>query len=103
MSKKKKETRNKFRNDVFERDNRQCKMCAKKDCELDAHHITDRSEMSNGGYVKENGISLCDECHIKAEKFHTTNGEEWIEGFHPDELYGKIGSSKEIAIKKAST
>lgn len=27
--------------------------------DLDAHHITDRNEMPNGGYVPENGISLC--------------------------------------------
>ena len=74
-------------------------MCAKKDCELDAHHISDRNEMPNGGYHATNGISLCDECHIKSEKFHTTNGEEWVEGFHPDDLYNKIGSSKEIAVK----
>jgi 5-methylcytosine-specific restriction endonuclease McrA len=101
MSKKKKEIRSKFRKDVFERDNHQCKMCAEKDCELDAHHITDRAEMPNGGYVKENGISLCDKCHPKAEKFHQTNGEEWVEGFHPDNLYNKIGSSKELAFKKS--
>ena len=52
MSKKKKEIRSKFRKDVFERDNHQCKMCAKKGCELDAHHIVDRNDMPNGGYVE---------------------------------------------------
>jgi len=101
MSKKKKEIRTKFRNDVFERDNHQCRMCAKKDCELDAHHVTDRAEMPNGGYVSQNGITCCPECHEKAEKFHQTNGEEWVEGYHPDDLYNKIGSSKELATKKS--
>ena len=102
MSKNKKEIRSKFRKDVFERDNHQCRMCAKKDCELDAHHITNRTEIVNGGYVSQNGISLCPECHEKAEKFHITGGKEWVEGFHPDDLYRKIGSSKELAIKKSS-
>ena len=64
---------------------------------LDAHHITDRSEMPNGGYVHENGIALCPECHIKAEKFHQTNGQDWEQGFHPNDLYLKIGSSHKKA------
>jgi len=99
MSKKKKEIRHKFRKDVLERDKHACKMCADKDCELEVHHITDRNKIANGGYTKYNGITCCPECHIKAEKFHKTNGKEWVEGFHPDDLYNKIGSSKEIAIR----
>ena len=39
--------------------------------------------MANGGYVKENGISLCDCCHIKAEVGVLTS----------EFLYGLIGSS----------
>ena len=35
---------------------------------------------------------------MKAEKFHITGGKEWEEGFHPDELYELISSSKEEAI-----
>ena len=66
---------------------------------VDAHHITDRSEMPHGGYILENGISVCDEHHIICEKFHITDGEEWHYGFHPDDLYKKINSSKELAIK----
>ena len=38
--------------------------------ELDAHHITDRTEIINQGYVPENGITVCDDCHMKAEVFH---------------------------------
>jgi len=63
--------------------------------ELDAHHIQNRDLMPNGGYVKENGISLCAECHIKAEEFH--NGREPPTGFSPWELFIKIGSSLEKA------
>lgn len=102
----KKEIRNKFREDVYKRDKYICRICnhlygPEKAIEfLDAHHITDRSEMPNGGYVKENGISLCkDDCHMKAEKFHINEGKEWEPGMHPDDLYKLINSSKEIAIK----
>lgn len=100
----KKEIRNKFRNDVFKRDNNKCKVCGISDTKskLDAHHITDRSEMENGGYIKENGITLCDRengCHMKAEQFHLGNLVE--QGFYPDDLYKLINSSYEIAYKKS--
>lgn len=86
-----------FRCSVFERDKHSCRTCGSTNVRLDAHHITDRHEMPNGGYVKENGISLCDTCHVKAEQFHM--GKNIPEGFHPDDLYRLIGSSKERAIK----
>ena len=115
----KKEIRRKFRDETFERDGYKCRICDAdfSDQEfpeifLDAHHITDRSDMPNGGYVKENGISLCKEnfddegfiiesCHMKAELFHITNGENWYPNMHPNDLYELIGSSKEVAIKKS--
>jgi 5-methylcytosine-specific restriction endonuclease McrA len=104
MSKKK--VRESFRTAVYKRDKNTCQVCGKKHTDiedLDAHHITDRSEMPNGGYVKENGISLCkDVCHMKCEKFHISGGLEWEEGMHPDDLYKKINSSKELAIKKSN-
>jgi hypothetical protein len=66
---------------------------------LDAHHITDRNEMPNGGYVVENGISVCKkDCHFKVEKFHIFEGKDWEPGLHPTDLYKMIGSSKEKAI-----
>ena len=97
----KKDTRKTFRKEVFTRDDYTCKGCDKKfdESELDAHHITDRNEILSGGYVKENGITLCKKkCHIKAEKFHMTVGKEWVEGFHPDDLYKLIDSSKGKAV-----
>ena len=56
--------------------------------------------MPNGGYVKENGISLCKgedgtSCHEKAEMW--LSGESEPEGYSPEELYNLIGSSKEKA------
>lgn len=95
MSKKKKLIRAAFRDAVFTRDKHRCVMCGMSGEEqhLDAHHITDRNEMPNGGYVKENGISLCPECHVKAEVYHSTDHEDHVEGFLPEDLYQKVGSS----------
>ena len=126
----KKEIRKKFKESVFKRDNYTCVWCGEgpfghlSEEYLDAHHITDRSEMPNGGYVKENGIALCkkakgisfidgedglpdieiddESCHMKAEKFHISDGLEWNENMHPDDLYKRIGSSKELAIEKSN-
>jgi hypothetical protein len=112
MSSKEKIRRN-FRDSVFDRDGYCCKHCGNgpvyesPEAVFDAHHITDRKEMPNGGYVKENGIALCKynnegseegSCHMKAEKFHITQGKEWEPGMHPDELYKLIGSSYEGAV-----
>lgn len=100
----KKEIRQKFKNDVFNRDKLTCQVCKTKRTEddLDAHHITDRNEIVNGGYVKENGITVCkDECHMKVEQFHISGGESWVDGLHPDDLYRIINSSKELAILKS--
>ena len=103
---KKKTIRKKFKEDVLKRDNYSCRSCNYKpidnmiDLELDAYHIIDRNEMPNGGYVKENGITLCnvgENCHLKAEKYHIKNGTEWVVNMHPNDLYEMIGSSEEKA------
>jgi 5-methylcytosine-specific restriction endonuclease McrA len=87
-----KELRKKFNLLVFTRDDNKCKVCGRT-YNLDAHHITDRHEMPNGGYTISNGITLCDECHKEAETFHKTNKEFWYAGFHPNDLYELIDSS----------
>ena len=94
MSKaEKKLIRKNFREACFKRDKFSCVMCPftsavlKDEVELDAHHITDRNLLPNGGYVKENGISLCEDCHLKAEIFHST-GTAYF-GFSPEDLYKK--------------
>lgn len=103
MSQEKKKVREEFRNKVFSRDGHKCAMCFRKDCLLDAHHITPRVEMPNGGYVKENGITLCNVpggCHEKAESwFCSSLPKNDSEEFSPRNLYKKIGSSFELAIK----
>ena len=96
---KKQVVRANFRDAVFKRDAYKCKMCGAKPTieDLDAHHITDRSLMVNGGYVKENGISLCKECHIKAEQFHNTGAS--YPSYSPEDLYKKIGSNYDKAVQ----
>lgn len=89
--------RDKFRNKVFKRDNHKCKVCDQS--AVDAHHITNRNEMPDGGYVIENGISLCESCHIKAEEY-LTNGCGELK-YSPDELYKLINSNKHLAYKKS--
>jgi len=104
MSSEKKLIRQRFRDTVFDRDGHRCKGCGwslfrEGEVELDAHHITDRNQMPNGGYVKENGISLCPTCHEKAEVFHSTGTA--LPGWAPEDLYKMIGSSYEQAVLAA--
>ncbi len=60
-------TRDQFRNAVFERDKITCVIC-KDTSAHDAHHIMERRLFSDGGYYLNNGASLCDCCHLKAEQ-----------------------------------
>jgi len=57
--------RDSFRKQVFERDNNKCIFCDKQ--AKDAHHIIERRLWPGGGYYLENGASLCEEHHLKAE------------------------------------
>lgn len=93
----KKQIRANFRDAVFKRDDNKCLKCGASNCKLDAHHITDRHDLPNGGYVPENGISLCEVCHALAEVWHSTGQDHFEIGFHPDDLYALIGSSWEEA------
>lgn len=103
MGSDKKLIRKNFRDVCYQRDKYCCAKCGKKSSkdgaekELDAHHITNRDLMPNGGYVKENGISLCSDCHIKAEIYHSTG--TTIEGYSVDDLYKIINSNLEKAVK----
>jgi len=103
MSNDKKRMRANFREAVFARDKNKCRACGWNlfvdGLVLDAHHIIDRNLMPNGGYVKENGISLCPGCHEKAEVFHSTGSS--LPGFSPEELYAMIGSTHEKAVKES--
>lgn len=100
MSNEKKKVRAEFRDAVFARDGNKCRVCGwtifNCDHQLDAHHITDRSLMPMGGYVKENGISLCPPCHEMAEVYHSTGTA--LPNFSPDDLYALIKSSHAQAV-----
>jgi len=96
---KKRQIREAFQHAVLGRDKGKCVLCkvlGKDTLAVDAHHITDRSLMPNGGYVKENGISVCVECHLQAEQFHITGTA--VAGYSPEDLYHLIGSSYEVAV-----
>ena len=95
----KKQIRDMFRKAVFHRDNNCCRVCGLK-TSLDAHHIINRNLLPSGGYVLSNGISLCPDCHIKAEVFHSTGTA--LEGWHPNDLYKLIKSSENKARQESN-
>ena len=53
----------KWRKQVLERDNHQCRMCGKKSRKLIAHHIRRYRNDISGRTDVSNGITLCEECH----------------------------------------
>lgn len=65
MSRAKKQVRQRFRDQVFERDGGLCVNC--KEPAVDAHHILPREAFADGGYYRDNGVSLCAGCHVAAE------------------------------------
>jgi hypothetical protein len=105
---KKSDIRAFFRNEVYKRDKFKCAICGLKPSgndwqknyhPLDAHHITDRSYMPFGGYVVQNGISLCHKCHLLAETYHATG--KAYPGCSPNDLYEVIGSSYDWAVQNS--
>lgn len=112
----KKEIRANFRRTVFSRDGYKCLCCGKKGkdrqggdewmkyhpkssinelVDLDSHHIVERSLIEHGGYVSQNGISVCDACHLNCEAYWMTG--EPVPGYSIEELFKLIGSSEELA------
>jgi 5-methylcytosine-specific restriction endonuclease McrA len=106
----KKQLRSKFRKTCWLRDKFCCVSCGKRfspknaETELDVHHILPRENMPGGGYVPENGISLCKKsggCHERAEEYYRTGIA--FPGYHPRELFEKIGSSEALAIEASQS
>lgn len=95
----KKEIRKRFREAVLKRDGFSCVICGHQGT-LDVHHITDRSIMPNGGYVLDNGITLCYTHHELAEIFHRYG--KAAKGYAPDNLYKIIKSSYNKACKTSA-
>lgn len=59
-------TRDKFREEVFHRDNNTCVFCDSP--AADAHHILERRLWPDGGYYLDNGASVCEEHHLQCER-----------------------------------
>jgi len=95
MSQEKKRIRSEFSCAVFERDGYNCRVCGGSSV-IDPHHIMNRNAFLNGGYVVENGITLCSECHKKAEAWSYFGGDDT---YCPTNLFEKIGSSLEEAFE----
>jgi 5-methylcytosine-specific restriction endonuclease McrA len=91
-----KQWRKEFREGVFKRDNYKCRVCGETGL-LDAHHITDRHNLPNGGYVLSNGVSLCSKCHVLAGE-HVIGGRTYPPAYEPEFFYSMIGSSFEQAL-----
>lgn len=64
-SKNKLLTRDEFREGVFARDGQRCVIC--REPAVDAHHIIERKLWPDGGYFLDNGASVCESCHLRAE------------------------------------
>lgn len=58
--------RDEFREAVFARDGHLCVVCGAP--AADAHHLIERRLWDDFGYHLDNGVSLCAECHLKAEE-----------------------------------
>jgi hypothetical protein len=58
--------RDAFREAVFVRDNNRCVICGCSE-NLAAHHIIERKMFPDGGYVPDNGATLCERHHLEAE------------------------------------
>lgn len=58
-------TRDEFRESVFARDGHRCVVCGAP--AEDAHHIIERRLWTDNGYFVDNGCSVCEPCHLRAE------------------------------------
>lgn len=63
-----------WRKAVFERDHFVCQCCGKAHRYLNAHHIYNWRDYEDLRYNLENGITLCEECHVK---FHSMFGKRY--------------------------
>lgn len=61
------QNRKEFREQCLERDNHQCVIPWCTRSADDVHHIIERSEWNNGGYIINNGASVCNPHHRYAE------------------------------------
>ena len=77
-----------WRKSVFERDFYRCQCCGIKSgkgisVELNAHHIHNWKDNEDLRYCTDNGITLCDKCHMNFHSIYgkTNNNEQQLEEF----------------------
>lgn len=81
MDKRRAEIRRTFQDKVLSRDKHRCKVCSEGSTKLFAHRIINWSQ--NGGFLPENGITLCLECKHRAPEAN------------PEQLYHLIETSRQ--------
>ena len=64
----------KWKKDVFEREDYTCEKCGKRGCLLHAHHKNGYHWCEKGRVNLDNGACLCKECH---DKFHAIYGKSY--------------------------
>lgn len=67
----------KWRLEIFKRDNYRCKQCGSKN-NINAHHIYSYNKYPEKRYDLNNGITLCEKCHIALHKKYGYDTEEPI-------------------------
>lgn len=67
-----------WRKKVFERDNYTCQCCGSKKNKLNSHHKYNFSEYPSLRFDINNGITLCEQCHLLGypNSFHSIYGEK---------------------------
>ena len=66
------------RKQVFERDNFKCKKCGSKE-KINAHHILAQKHYPDKRYDIDNGITLCEKCHIQIHQKYGYDSKERME------------------------
>lgn len=82
---------------VFKRDNYTCKCCGRRGGNLNAHHLYNFSEYEYLRYDTENGITLCERCHLinYPNSFHSIYGER---NNTPEQIQEFIKNYREEAV-----
>jgi len=72
-----------WRESVFARDNWTCQKCNIKGGVLRPHHILNFAEHKDLRFAIDNGITLCDDCHVEFHKYYgyTKNTQKQIDSF----------------------